>query len=188
MDSQLYGSTQRENSFYLQSYDETGDSIKNEQLYLYQPTLLTALQTNNYPALCMLRRTDVTEKDDEGTTWTTGTRVKRQLDHDITVDGTTIRQSSTSDRDNAYRDNLGWVAITTAIKGASIDTGIRSMTMEKSGNQHTPQVVNGRIYIDGTSAFDLYNISGVKVPSTSTLTSGIYVVKHQGKTTKVLVR
>ena len=188
VDSQLYGSTQRENSFYLQSYDETGDSIKNEQLYLYQPTLLTALQTNNYPALCMLRRTDVTEKDDEGTTWTTGTRVKRQLDHDITVDGTTIRQSSTSDRDNAYRDNLGWVAITTAIKGASIDTGIRSMTMEKSGNQHTPQVVNGRIYIDGTSAFDLYNISGVKVPSTSTLTSGIYVVKHQGKTTKVLVR
>lgn len=106
-DSQIYGSSQQTNNFYLQSTDAEGNNT-NEQLYLYKPTVLTQLQTNNYPTLCMLRRTDKTEKDESNVTWTTGTAVNRVFDHAISVDGSTISSGTTLE---SYRDDIGWVCI-----------------------------------------------------------------------------
>ena len=186
-DSQIYGSTARENLFYVQTYDAEGDSIKNEQLYLYQPTILTALQTNNYPTTVMLRRTDTTEKDDDGTAWTIGTKVKRILDHDITVDGTKITSTTTADKYSEYRDNLGWVAIATQTNGGSIPSSITKPT-DKTASSLRPRIVNGRIYVDGASSFEVYSITGTKVPSNSVLAPGTYVIKANGASAKLLVQ
>ena len=107
-DAQIYGSSQQTNYFKLSSTDSEG-GVTSEQLYLSKPTVLTQLQTNNYPSLCMLRRTDRTEKDEAGTTWTTGTAVNRVFDHALSVDGKTVAVGTTLE---AYRDNLAWVCIT----------------------------------------------------------------------------
>ena len=106
-DSQIFGTSQQANRFLLTTTDDEGTRT-DEQLYLYKPTVLTQLQTNNYPSLCMLRRTDSTEKDEAGVAWTKGTSVNRLFDHSLTVDGSTIATGTTLD---AYRDNIGWVCI-----------------------------------------------------------------------------
>lgn len=107
-DSKIYGSSDRLNNFYYDSYDEEGDSIIHEQLYMLKPTILTSLQTNNYPAQCMLRRYDQRVRDDNKVYWTTGTNVYRTLDRSLTIDGKTISPSTTLED---YRDELGWVCI-----------------------------------------------------------------------------
>jgi len=188
VDSQIYGSTVRENRFYLSTYDEKGDSIKNEQLYLYQPVVLTNLQTNNFPSLCVLRRTDVTEKDENNKEWTVGAKVRRMLDHDLTVDGTTISKSSTSDKYATYRDDLGWVAIASVISVASPATAIQSVPVGKSVTRLVPRVVDGRIYVEGVSSFEVYNIAGAKLSSDSVLSPGIYLIKAGTKSVKIYVR
>lgn len=147
-------------------------------LNLYQPTILTALQTNNYPAVCMLRRTNITTKDTD-ITWTTGFKLKRILDHDLTVDGKTI---STSTSDEAYRDKVGWVALATYKEGGSAPTAIEALPTIK------PHVVNGRVYVDGVSSFSIYNITGTPLASDTMLSPGIYVIKANGKSIKILVK
>jgi hypothetical protein len=106
-DSQIFGSSQQINYFYVQGSDDEGNTT-NEPLYLYKPSVLTQLQTNNYPSLCMLRRTDITERDESNVTWTKGTSVNRIFDHAIKVDGNTIPIGTTL---TDYKDNLGWVCI-----------------------------------------------------------------------------
>ena len=105
MESKIYGSSQRENFFRVKNSEEGADSL---QLYLNKPSILTNLQTNNYPAIAMLRRTDTTEKDDAGATWTTAVRVKKIHDYSIQVDGKTVSKTTTAE---PYQDNMAWVCI-----------------------------------------------------------------------------
>jgi hypothetical protein len=184
-DNSIYGSSLRENSFRVEHYDEI-EGIQQEQLYLYQPTILTCLQTNNYPAICMLRRTDMTSKDESGTTWTTGVKVKRVLDHNLTVDDKTI---TTTTAIEAYKDQLGWVAIANYKEGGSVPTDIDAVTAkEQVKGKLTPRVVNGRIYVNGTTSFDIYTTTGKKVAKDITLPTGIYVVKAGKLSAKILVK
>ena len=183
-DNQIYGSSTRENAFTIAATDDT-EGATTEQLRLYSPLVLTALQTNNYPATTMLRRQDITTTDDNGT-WTTGTKVKRLLDHNITVDGTTISSTSTSDNHIAYRDNLGWVTLSVAKEGGSIPTAISIAPASQQRESLRARVVDGRIYVDGVPAFTVYSLTGAQV-SNQALTPGIYVVKANGTATKVLV-
>ena len=123
-DMQIYGSSQRENLFTIAATDDEGNPT-SEQLYLSSPAVFTQLQTNNFPATTMLRRTDTTEKDEAGNTWTTGTKVKRLLDHDLVVTDengkqTTVSTTSSSASTAAYRDNLGWVTISKVKEGGSM--------------------------------------------------------------------
>ena len=189
IDEQIYGSNTsfHDNNFYVSKYDEATSTTTNEQLYLYQPTLFTNLQTNNYPSLCMLKRTDITEKDEEGTQWTTGVKTRRILDHNLTVNGETIK---TSTSDEAYRDNLGWVAIATRREGGSQPpvTAIYSISANTSDQMFQPSVINGRIYVNGTSHFEVYNAAGAKVSPHAVQPKGIYMVKVNGKSVKVMVR
>lgn len=184
-DNSIYGSSLRENSFRVEHYDEI-EGIQQEQLYLYQPTILTCLQTNNYPAICMLRRTDITSKDESGTTWTTGVKVKRVLDHNLTVDGKTITTTTATE---AYFDQLGWVAIANYKEGSSVPTDIDAVpAKEQVKGKLTPRVVNGRIYVNGTTSFDIYTATGKKVAKDITLPTGIYVVKAGKLSAKILVK
>ena len=184
-DNSIYGSSLRENYFRVDRYDET-EGIQQEQLYLYQPTIFTGLQTNNYPAICMLRRSDVTIKDESRTSWTTGVRVKRVLDHDLTVDNKTIR---TTTADEAYFDQLGWVVIANYKEGGSIPTDIDAVPADELvKGKLTPRVVNGRVYVNGTTSFEIYTTTGKKMAKDSTLPTGIYVVKAGKQTAKILVK
>ena len=180
---QIYGSSLRENLFTVDS--ENGP----QQLYMQKPAVFTALQTNNYPTVVMLRRTDTTEKDEEGQTWTTGVKVKRILDHDIVVDGSTISRNSTSASTEAYRDNMGWVCVSGTILQGEDKTpvGISSISRDNA-SELMPTVENGRIHVAGVKKYDVYSISGAKMNPNGVLTPGIYVVRANGKSMKVLVK
>ncbi len=111
LDTQIYGSSQQTNTFFLQSTGDDGEAT-TDSLYLFKPTVLTQLQTNNYPSLCMLRRTDRTERDESGVAWTVGTSVNRIFDHALSVDGKTITVGTTLEE---YRDDLAWVCISNRV-------------------------------------------------------------------------
>lgn len=184
-DNTIHGSTALENSFSVEHYDEA-EGIQQEQLRFYQPTILTCLQTNNYPTICMLRRTDMTSRDGSGTTWTTGVKVKRVLDHDIIVDGKTIRMNTA---DKAYFDQVGWVVIANHKEGGSLPTDINSVPADEPvKGKLSPRVVNGRILVNGATSFDVYTTTGKKMAKDSTLPTGIYIVKAGKQVAKILVK
>lgn len=178
IDEDIYGITAQSNNLYIPVYDEASSSTKMEQLYLYQPTILTALQTNNYPAVSMLRRTNVTTKV-EDITWTTGVKIKRIVDRDLTVDGNTIIKNTTEE---PYRDKMGWVALASYKEGGSAPTAIEAVRSIK------PRIVNGRVYVDGATSFSIYSITGTPLASDTVLSPGIYVIKANGKSIKILVK
>ena len=177
-DEDIYGITAQSNALYAPVYDEASGSTKMEQLYLYQPTILTALQTNNFPAVCMLRRTNITTKADD-ITWTTGVKIKRIVDRDLIVDGNTITKTTTEE---PYRDKVGWVALATYKEGGSAPTTIKAVRSIK------PRVVNGRVYVDGATSFSIYSITGAPLASDTVLSPGIYVIKANGNSIKILVK
>ena len=178
-ENMIGGISARDNNFYVQKGEE------KEILLFYQPTILVAMQTNNYPAASMLRRTDITLKDDEGTTWTAGVKIKRILDHDLTVDGSTIK---TTTLDDAYQDKIGWVVIAKYKEGGSAPSAISTINAQPQKGTLSPRIVNGRIYVDGANHFEVYSPTGARVNATSALTTGIYVVKANGQSAKILVK
>ena len=197
-DTQIYGSSQRENPFSIAALDEEGNAT-TETLRLSSPTVLSQLQTNNFPAVTMLRRTDMTEKDEDGYAWTTGTKVKRLLDHDLEIineDGTktTVSTTATSSATAAYRDNIGWVTISKVKEGGSLPSSYTPPTPDaittptNGASALAPRVIDRRIIVDGASEFEVYSITGAKVEAKSILEPGIYVVKANGKSAKVIVK
>ncbi|MBR1666797.1 MAG: hypothetical protein IJ693_00815 [Bacteroidaceae bacterium] len=183
IDNPIYGISARDNTFYSETtpgIDAT--KVLRPTLKFHQPTILAALQTNNYPAVTMLRRTDITEKDDNGTTWTTGIKIKRTLDHDLSPG---VKTSTT---DEAYQDLIGWVAISKYKSGGSAPTAIETLPATEKSGRLSPRIVNGRIHVDGATTFEVYSLAGNKVDATTTLPAGIYVVKANGKTAKVLLK
>lgn len=218
--TQIYGSGQRENLFTVAAKDDQ-DNATTETLRLFAPIVLTQLQTNNFPSATMLRRTDKTEKDDEGNVWTTGTQVLRKLESSFTTkdeDGKeiTVEPGNTGAQ---YRDNLGWVTISRVKEGGSTPDSYIPPTIDDPDDPNNPdepndpddpnnpdnpddpdaistptastlapQVVNRRIVMDGVSSFEVYSLTGAKVEAKATLEPGIYMVKANGKSTKVIVK
>jgi hypothetical protein len=184
-DNAIHGASLYENSFRIEHNDEV-EGTTQEQLYLYNPTILTGLQTNNFPTICMLRRLDVTTRGEDGTTWTTGVKIKRVLDHNLTINGKTI---TTGTGDTAYFDQLGWVAVANYKEGGSVPTAIDAVCPDApSQGKLTPRVVDGHIYVDGTTSYEIYTAAGRKVATNSTLPTGIYVVKANKQSAKILVK
>ncbi len=184
-DSPIYSSTMKDNNFYI--YNAQGETADKELLKLYSPTILTALQTNNYPVASTLRRTNITQNDEDGKTWTTGAKIKRVLDHEIEVDGEKISSTSGLDKYSAYRDQLGWIAIATYKEGSSAPTDISTVTADK-GKGLNVRIVDGRVYVDGASQFSIYSITGKKLPSNTMLTAGFYIIQANGMNKKILVK
>lgn len=67
----------------------------------------------------------------------------------------------------------------------ALGLGVDSVTDDQ--NQVDIKVVNGDIVVTGTNNFAVYTLDGRKVPATG-LESGVYVVKAENKTLKVLVK
>lgn len=184
IDEDIYGSSTHLNYLYAPTFDEIAQTTKMEKLRLYQPTLLTALQTNNYPAVSMLRRTNVEETGD-GATWTTGFKLKRILDRDLTVEGTTVSRDT---EDAAYHEKVGWVAIATYKEGGSEPTGIEDVSADPTNDSQKPRIVDGRVYVDGANSFKIFNVTGAPVPIDNRLAPGIYMIYVNGKSFKILVK
>lgn len=188
-DNPIYGSIANENSLKVEQYNKASGQNETETLRLKTPTILTSLQTNNYPSASMLRRTNITEKDEQNNTWTTGVKIKRICDHNITVDGTEIPSTSGLDKYAAYRDNLGWIAIAPYAEGGSrpadIDTSIDS---PQSAQQLNVRIIEGRIYVEGHNTFKVTTASGMELPSDKPLPTGIYFISAGGNTTKIFVK
>ena len=185
-DNLIYSSSARPNSFKVPTYDETSETTTMEPISLYSPIILGALQTNNYPTVCMLRRSDETVRKN-GVTLTTGIRVKRVLSKAITIDGVEV---STRTSDEPYRDQLGWVVIANYVEGSSAPTAIEAVPAGKGngGNTLRPRIVDGRVVIDGITSFDIYSMTGAKLPSNAQLAPGFYVIRANGKSVKMLVK
>lgn len=180
-DNDIYGPSLQENAMRV-SLRKADNTTSTEALRLYKPVILTALQTNNYPTACMLRRTNTTELYDE-TTWTTGIKIKRIASHAIEANGISVSPITS---DEAYRDRVGWVAIAKHHEGGSAPTAIASIH-DGQGN-FSAHVVNGRVVVDGVKNFRLYNAAGAQIDSNSTLRSGIYIAESNGQTIKLLVK
>lgn len=157
-DSNIYGAAQRDNKFRITNDDSTSDS-----LYMIKPTILTALQTNNYPAVCMLRRTDMTETDNESQIWTTGTKIKRILDHNIVVDGKTVSNTTTQE---PYQDILGWVCVSGHIvigsdhKELNIISETTPGDVDGDGTVNITDIVTVINAIASGSTDDMYDVDG----------------------------
>lgn len=174
-DSNIYGTGTQSNTFY------NGEDV----LYLYNPTILAALQTNNYPTLMMLRRANNTETIDD-VKFTNGIKIVRRPDHTyVTPDGTSVPQRTS---DAAYQDQLGWVAIAFAREGGSVPTAIHQVCAQQKADSISVRVVDGRIYVDGVADFQVYTTSGAAVNARATQLPGTYVVKIGKQSVKVLVK
>ena len=185
----IYSSIAIANNLIVDQYNSETGQTEPTPLRLKNPTILTSLQSNNYPAATMLRRTNVTEKDDNGTTWTTGVKIKRIADHNITVNGEEIPFTSSLEKYSAYRDKLGWIAVAAYAEGGSypsdFDTAID--TPQESSKLNV-RVINGRILVDGHSTFKVATATGVPVPSSAVLPTGIYFVTAGNQTVKIFVK
>ncbi len=149
MDENIYGSSQRENRFLVKNPVEDDDTL---QLYLNKPSVLTALQTNNYPTIAMLRRTDTTEKDAEGNTWYTAVKVKPIHDTTIQVDGKTVSATTTAE---PYRENMGWVCISDHIL---IGPDMKELTFEPDIDEDIPGDVNEDGEVDINDVVAIINV------------------------------
>ena len=182
-DKQVYGTVLLSNLFRVPSKTNTEEF---DTLYLFKPIVFTSLQTNNYPTLCQLCRNDITQSE-EGTTWTYGTSVLRIMDHNITVNGEDIPYTSTSVKYKNYRDDMGWVAVTSRVKGIEPATSIHNVNDDARQTLQL-QIENGRIQVKGAESFTVYTLSGMRVNSDDVLSPGVYVVRANGKSLKVLVK
>lgn len=186
-DNQIYGTALRANNYYITQTDPETNEEVDTPVYMEKPLVFASLQTNNYPALCQLRKIDNSTKLEDGTSWYTGFSMVRAMDHNITVDGQDIPYTSVLDSHAQYRDNVGWVCISSNIWYEElIPTGIESV---KNGSDHViPIVQNRQISVSGTDNYTIYKVSGVMVPKTDVLEPGIYIVRAHGKAMKVVVQ
>ena len=119
------------------------------------------------------------------TTWTTGFKLKRILDRDLTVEGTTVSRDT---EDAAYHEKVGWIAIATYKEGGSEPTGIEDVSADPTNDSQKPRIVDGRVYVDGANSFKIFNVTGAPVPTDNRLAPGIYMIHVNGKSFKILVK
>lgn len=168
---QLYGVTYR--SVLLQNGEDT--------LYFRNPYIFGTLQSNNSGAAVSLRRqSDITaDKASIYSGATYGTRIKRQ------IDATSSNLDFSKDKKSA--DALGWVVIANYEEGLAEPTSIRPAIS-------TPQddfniiVAYRRIFVPGTTPYNVYSVSGTKANNHQALQPGIYIVKRGNESKKVVVK
>ena len=133
----------------------------------------------------MLRRTDQTEKDDAGTTWTTGTAVNRVFDHALSVDGKTVAVGTTLE---AYRDNLAWVCITGKIligddkheMNLKEEVAAKKGDVNEDGKVDISDIVAVINQIAGTASFRNSDVNGDEKVDISDIVAIINIIANGG--------
>ena len=169
----LYGSTYRP-SLFMEGEDS---------LFFKNPYIFGALQTRNYPSATILRRqSDLTVSDTEAANYKAayGTRIKRQYD----LTSTATESATTRD----YADEFGWIVIANWEEGCSAPTAIQRILKSASENNIKVALSNRTISVVGSDDYEVYSSTGANVAKNAQLTPGIYVVKSNGKSVKVIVK
>lgn len=153
-------------------------NAEEEQLYLVEPYIVAAPQTNNYVKTSVIRQRSL-YKDGDGRTY--GASLIRQ------VDGTSTSDVVNSDKENG--DYMGWIIVSDDPDGTGnerpiiVPTGIESITPADM----SISVYNHAIH---TAARNLriYAASGAQVMPGTPLPDGLYIVTDGKRSTKVQVR
>lgn len=187
----LYGTTAR--SIYFTDAD---GSYK----YFNNPLFFGALQTRNYQGVTILRRTldsKETEPESEYYQMMYGSRIKRMVD---------TSSSEANTKDNG--DTFGWIILTNSntveeeYKNENVyetvemprekseeEVAIKSYTVVNSSSRDLrANVKDGKITVAGIKNFEVFTASGAKVSNANRLAPGIYVVKANNKSAKVIVK
>lgn len=161
-----YGTTYRSQSFL---------TPEGDQLYFSDPYMFGALQTYNYHAATILRRSsDIQLNDNESPyyQYITGSRIKRQIDS-----SSTTKDKNTS----AYGDEFGWIVLNRHQADNETIT-----TLTRTAAIMDPTAIHAPMATDATPA--IYRIDGTLVPAGSELVPGIYIVREGGKVVKRIVK
>ncbi len=170
--TQLYGNSARQVYFTIPR-QENGATVE-DSLIFENPYIFTTLQTYNYPAGTILRNFGDITTEIDGVDYVEGVRLRRLAD-----------SGSEASNSKASSDYAGWVVISTK---AGTPTGIENVIAGKSENPLEVEVINRIIRVKGYNDFEIYTVSGTKVASNATQTSGIYIVRAGDKTAKVVVK
>ena len=170
--SSIYGTSNRANHFMLGE-----DTLRSLSPYIF-----TNLQTKNYDAATILRKQSNITKTINGVKYTIGARIKRATDANkkTASDGTKLNATS-------MKDDLGWVVLYTRDKETSVPTDI-DVIEKGAALPLRPYVVDGVIYVDGHTTFDVYNTAGLKCKPHQPQHPGIYVVRTTNASAIVFVK
>ena len=170
--SSVYGTSNRVNHFMLGE-----DTLRSLSPYIF-----TNLQTKNYDAATILRKQSNITETINGVKYTIGARIKRATDANkkTTSDGTKLNATS-------MKDDLGWVVLYTRGNETSVPTSI-DIIEERESLSLRPYVVDGVIYVDGHTTFDVYNTLGIKCKPNQPQHPGIYVVRTTNASAIVFVK
>ena len=152
---------------------------EGDTLRFVVPYIFANLQTNNYDAATLIRKSSTTTDDSK--TYTTGARFRRVVDEsrEVASDGTKLESS--------IKDDLGWVVLYEWAEGVSGPAAIEHVGAD-GFSPSLPYVVGNSIYVDGCECFDVYSLLGVRLASPHALAPGVYVVKTDNTATMVVVK
>lgn len=151
----------------------------SDTLRFVNPCIFASLQTNNYDAATLLRRSSFTT--DDAKKFTIGARFRRVVDESAKT------ASDGSDLENTIEDDLGWVALYEYEEGVSDPSKIDPIASDEFA-PFRPYVYGNTIYVDGVDHFDVYTLQGVKLTSPHSLSSGVYVVKTTAAAAMVVIK
>lgn len=156
----------------------------NDTILMESPLIFGQLQTSNTSVPTTLRRTTdrvkiVTDADENSTAYTYGVYMKRIVDTSVTA-------KSQSDK-SSTADNAGWFAISTSKIGTTTAISSPSATLQNSPLKVTV-TSNRTINVAGQLNFKVYTIGGISVNPNQPLPQGIYLVRANGITQKVVVK
>ena len=159
-----------------------GEGDEAKDLQFEDPYIFAELQTNQLEVPTSLRLaslTTTTFTDDEGDVhaYATSMRLRRMIDN-----------SESTPTDNANSgDYVGWIAIHSTPTYDQL-VGIQSPYTQAFDRQARISVTNRIIQVDGCSNYEIFSANGTRVAPYTVQAPGIYIVKANGKSQKVLVR
>ncbi len=171
----------REFAFEIQNGTDSPDTLA-----VSNPVILAQLQTENATVSTGLKLTSFVERvkanvnGETAGTFALGARVRRVVDLSSGVNSSTVDNSRTG-------DDVGWIIV---YRGEFSDetTAISDLIISKSKNPLSVTVLNGIVKVDNCDKFELFTIGGNKVNTENAQTPGVYIVRADGQTAKILVK
>lgn len=174
---------------YGRSYQKVAfEDVEGNKLRFLNPIIFGNLQDNVIDCGSLLRRqSDITELDDDGLRYVTGSRIRRQIDASNTdVDG----------NNNSTAEAFGWIVLSDDTdEERTVD--IRQPKVVAIGDETWNVEVKGHVvHVYSTTLekraeeqpFKLYTVNGMLVDEKEAQEPGVYVVKFGNYRKKVLIR
>lgn len=181
-DNNLLIAAGRGTDLYGSTYQLSDLKIGDEQLTVKDPYVFGALQTYNYHSAAILRHqsnNEIDDKDSDVYGYTTGIRVRRQVD----------TSSTTTDKNTSkFADALGWVVIANYGENGSIPNAIQAIVANNNNANLLINVSDGHVNVLGHDNFEVFSISGMKINEKSKLNPGAYIIKAGDKSCKMIIK